>query len=79
MGGMETEAAPVVACRLPWVVDKTRQPLYDMWSMVYIMVSDEESYGMNAEHCCICIPGHAYVERLLTCVRPGGGGASLGP
>ena len=24
----------------------------------------------TAEHCCICIPRRACVERLLTCVRP---------
>ena len=24
----------------------------------------------TAEHCCICIPGRACVERLLTCLRP---------
>ena len=27
----------------------------------------------TAEHCCICIPGRACVERSLTCVQPPGG------
>ena len=31
----------------------------------------------TAEHCCICIPGRACVERSLTCVRPPGGEPSL--
>ena len=24
----------------------------------------------TAEHCCICIPEHAFAERFLTCMRP---------
>ena len=34
------------------------------------MIHTIHSGLVNAEHCCICIPGRVCVERSLTCVRP---------